>query len=129
MRLGESKPYASATQIVSRPTSSSSRTESAAARGSPAYASEVEIFMSVLRSAVVVRGSEPLDESRGPEPAAAAHGHQPDLAVAALELVQQRRDEPGPTRPQRVAEGDGAAVDVDAIPLGLELSLPGQHDR
>ena len=30
---------------------------------------------------------------------------------------------------ERMAEGDGAAVHVDLAHVGLELLLPGQHDR
>ena len=30
---------------------------------------------------------------------------------------------------ERVAEGDGAAVDVDLVHVGVVLLLPGQHDR
>ncbi len=30
---------------------------------------------------------------------------------------------------ERVAEGDGAAVGVDPVGVGVELLLPGQHDR
>src|SRR3954447_21327953 len=67
-----------------------------------------------------------LEQRARPEAAAAAHGHEPDLLVGALHLVQERGDEPGARRPQRVTEGHGPAVDVDPVHVGPELPPPGR---
>src|SRR5437764_15231498 len=72
--------------------------------------------------------SDALDQRAGAEPAAAAHRHEPDLLVRALELVQERRDEPRAGRAERVAERHRAAVDVHAIHVGVELAAPGGDD-
>ena len=63
-----------------------------------------------------------LDERAGPEAATAAHRHEPDLLVGALELVQQRRDQPRAGRPERVA----SAI---APPLTLTRSMSGSSSR
>src|SRR5258708_28023902 len=70
-------------------------------------------------------GSDPLDQRRGAEPPAAAHRHEADLLVGALELVQQRGDQTRAGRAEGVAERHRAAVDVDAVHVGLELTAPG----
>src|SRR5947199_110137 len=49
-------------------------------------------------------------------PAAAdAERREPLLGVAALHLVEERDQNPRPRRADRVADGDGAAIDVDDI--------------
>src|SRR5437764_11736509 len=65
-----------------------------------------------------------LDERGGAEAAAAAHRHEPDLLVGALELVQQRGDQPRAGRAERVAQGHRAAVDVHAVHVRVELATP-----
>ena len=72
---------------------------------------------------------DPLDQRRRAEPAAAAHRHEAELLVRALELVQQRRDQPRAGRAERMAERDRAAVHVDPLRIGAELLLPGADDR
>src|SRR5262245_42394754 len=44
-------------------------------------------------------------------------------ATAALQLEPQRQHQPRAGGPERVADGDGAAVHVDALPLQPELLL------
>src|SRR3954468_21203789 len=61
--------------------------------------------------------------------AALAHRLQAVAAAGALELVQERRHQPGPGRPQRVAERDRAAVHVDLGQVGAGLLLPREHHR
>src|SRR4051812_45087293 len=61
--------------------------------------------------------------------AALAHRLQPVAAAGALELVQQRRHQPGTGRAERVAERDRAAVDVDLGQVGAGLLLPREHHR
>ena len=51
--------------------------------------------------------------------AAGAHGDQRGAGVAPLQLVQRGGDQPGAGAADRVAEGDGAAVDVDLVRVGL----------
>src|SRR6201989_1970483 len=68
----------------------------------------------------------PLDQRPGTEAAAAAHRHQAHLLVGALHLVPEGGA--GPGEPERVAEGDRAAVDVDAIHVRFELAAPGADD-
>src|SRR5580658_8441997 len=66
-------------------------------------------------------GVHPLDQRSRPGAAGGAHGDQPELAVGALELVQQRGDEPRAGGAERVSEGERAAVDVDALERRLQL--------
>src|SRR5438876_822444 len=68
------------------------------------------------------------DQGACPKPAPATHRYEPDLLVGSLELVQERCDEPGAGRAERMAERDRAAVHVDAIHVGLELAPPGSDD-
>src|SRR4029453_15340701 len=74
-------------------------------------------------------GLEALDDGAGAEATAAAHAHEADVAVDALELVERLGHEDGARAAQRVTQGDGAAVDVGALDVGAELTLPGQHHR
>ena len=62
--------------------------------------------------------SDTLDERARPQASSAAHRHEADLAVGALELVQQRGDQPRAGGAERVAERHRAAVDVDAVHVG-----------
>ena len=62
------------------------------------------------------RQPEALDDRGVGHAAALAHGLQAVAAAGALELVEQRGHEPGARAAERVAEGDGAAVDVDLAP-------------
>src|SRR5947208_2216355 len=54
------------------------------------------------------RALHALDQRARAEAAAAAHGHEAELLVGALELVQQRGDEPRAGRAERVAKGHRA---------------------
>src|SRR5690606_10451260 len=65
----------------------------------------------------VAHASDPLDDDRRGHAARGAHRHQPATQVAALELVEQRADQDGTRRPDRVAERDRAAIDVDLVPI------------
>src|SRR5205823_9429018 len=56
-----------------------------------------------------------------------AHGGQPEAALAALELVQERCREAGAATPERMAERDGAAVDVELLLRDLEGTGTGEH--
>src|SRR5204863_7781976 len=58
-------------------------------------------------------------------PTAAAHRHEADLLVGALELVQQGGDQARAGRAERVAEGHRPAVDVDAVHVGVQFAPPG----
>src|SRR3954468_7679942 len=97
---------------------------------------------SALRGAMLLQSAGPaaaeawppgvldaLDERPRAQPAAAAHGHESDLLVGALELVQQRGDQPRAGRAERMADGHRAAVDVDAVHVRVVLALPCRHDR
>ena len=64
------------------------------------------------------RRSETFDDRAGADRGAAAHGDEGGRGVAPLELVQRRHDQALARRPRRVAEGDGAAVDVDLVLSG-----------
>src|SRR5689334_11991037 len=79
------------------------------------------------------RGMRPrldaLDQRAGSGAAGGAHRHEADLLVGALELVQQRRDQPRAARSERVAERERAAVDVHAIPVRVQLTTPRRDDR
>src|SRR5262244_4415720 len=58
---------------------------------------------------------EPLDDRADPLPEANAHGLESVALLAALELVEQRGHEPRPRAAEWVAEGNGPAIDVDAL--------------
>ena len=60
--------------------------------------------------------AEALDDGGVGHAAALAHRLQAVAAAGALELVEQRGHQPGAGAAERVAEGDGAAVDVDLAP-------------
>src|SRR5436190_23379891 len=70
-----------------------------------------------------------LDQGAGPGAAGGAHRDEPDLLVGALELVQQRRDQPCAARPERMPERQRTAVDIHAVPVRAELAPPGGDDR
>ena len=54
-------------------------------------------------------------------------GLQAVAAAGALELVDQRGHEAGAGAAERMAEGDGATVDVDLVHVRVVLLLPRQH--
>ena len=58
-----------------------------------------------------------------------AHRRDPVAAAAAAELVQERGGEAGAGAAERVAEGDRAAVDVEALLVDSELADAGEHLR
>jgi hypothetical protein len=63
--------------------------------------------------------SDALDDRRGAQAAAAAHRLQAVAAAAPLQLVQQRYHQSRARGAERVAERDGAAVDVNALHVWL----------
>ena len=67
----------------------------------------------------------------GCDGAAAAEAQRGETvaALAATELVQQRRHDPGAARADRMAERDRAAVDVDLRPVEAELAAVGERLR
>ena len=67
------------------------------------------------RSRVLPGSAEALDDRDVGLAAALAHRLQAVAAAGALELVEQRRHEPGAGRADRVAERDATAVDVDLL--------------
>ena len=70
--------------------------------------------------------SDPLDGHRDRAAAAEAQRREPVAALAPRELVEQRRDDPRAAGPDRVAERDRAAVDVDLVPVEPERAAVGQ---
>ena len=46
-----------------------------------------------------------------------AHGGEAEAAAAFFHFVNKRRHDPGAAAAQRVAEGDGAAVDVELVEI------------
>src|SRR4051794_20685771 len=71
---------------------------------------------------------EALDDGDVGLAAAFAHGLKAVAAAGALELVEQRGHQADAGGTQGVAQGDGAAVDVDLGQVGAGLFLPRQHD-
>src|SRR5437016_5970756 len=55
------------------------------------------------------------EKTSGAHATADAHGHDRIAALAAPQLVQGRRGQLGPGAAQRMAQGDGAAVDVQLV--------------
>src|SRR3954452_17561253 len=76
---------------------------------------------SVSRCAIAL---QPFDDRAGGERAARAHRDQRSRPAGALELVQSSRDQAAAGRSNRMAERDGAAVDVDAVLVDLVLAGP-----
>src|SRR5438270_7799956 len=72
--------------------------------------------------------AEPFDDGDVGLAAAFAHGLQAVAAAGALELVEQGCHQADAGGAQRVAQGDGATVDVDLGEVGARLPLPRQHD-
>src|SRR4051812_24839305 len=73
-------------------------------------------------------GSDPLDEGAGTQTATAAHGDEPVAVAGAGQLVDGLGDQEATGATQRMAQGDGAAVGVDAGHVRTQLARPGQHD-
>jgi hypothetical protein len=67
------------------------------------------------------------DQERDPLTAADAQRHEAELVVAALHLAQRLGRDRRARGADRVAEGDRAAVGVDA--LGVEIELPDDRQR
>ena len=72
---------------------------------------------------------EALDDDRDPLADADAHGGESVPCLAASELVHQGRDDAHAARAQRMAQGDRAAVLVDALRIELEVADAGDHLR
>jgi hypothetical protein len=67
------------------------------------------------------------EQIREPHPAADAHGNDAAFGIAALELAQYLDRQNRAGGPERVAGGDGAAVDVGRV--GIEAELVDAVDR
>jgi hypothetical protein len=61
--------------------------------------------------------------------AAGAHGDEGGGRVPSLQFVQGGGHQPSAGAAHRVAERDGAAVDIDPVRIGPVHALPGQHHR
>src|SRR6266542_1520341 len=59
----------------------------------------------------------------------APDGRQAPPASPALQLVDDRADDARAAHADRVADGDGAPVDVGALPVELQLPVAGEHLR
>ena len=70
--------------------------------------------------------SYPLDHGRQPLADADAEGGDSVPRLAPPELPRERGHEPGAGAAQRVAERDGAAVDVEAVLVDAELARAGE---
>src|SRR5579864_936851 len=73
--------------------------------------------------------SEAFDDGAGGEGPAAAHRHECQVGVPTLELVQSSGDQAASGRAHGMADGDGAAVDVDLVPVDPVHLLPRAHHR
>src|SRR5438552_17133444 len=80
------------------------------------------VVVSVIRSA----SGYALEGHRHGPAAAEAEGRQAVAPLAPLELVEQRGDDACTTRPDRVAERDRPAVDVDLREVEAELATVGE---
>ena len=72
---------------------------------------------------------EALDNRRDAHAVADAHRAQAVAGILALELIEQRGDQPGAARTERVPERDRPAVVVDLFHVGAGFLLPGEDDR
>src|SRR5579872_1726479 len=66
--------------------------------------------------------AQPLDHHGHALSATDAHGLEADRLVGVLEPVEERRHDAGSGHAEGVAEGDGAAVDVELVPLDAEVA-------
>jgi hypothetical protein len=76
----------------------------------------------------VHRASQTLDDGRVGHPAALTHRLQPVPTTALFERVDQRGHDARTAGTQRVADRDGAAVDVGLGQISSGVGRPGQHD-
>src|SRR4051812_941602 len=67
-----------------------------------------------------VASGDPFDGHRDRAAAAEAERREPEPALAADELMGERRHDAGATRPDRVPESDRTAVDIDLRPVEPE---------
>src|SRR3954469_20118426 len=127
---GSSGPCCSITRFSTL--SARIRARSSALHLSSAFRACAPAGLEGIRSSTPAGGqfvrSDALNQRAGAEPAAAAHGHQAGLLVGALHLVEQRGDQARAGRAERVTERDRAAIDVDAVHVGLQLPPPGGDD-
>src|SRR5687767_2087327 len=72
---------------------------------------------------------EALEDSRGTHAAADAHADQAVASVAAAHFVKDGGGEPGAGAAKRVAERDGATVDVEPVGVDGQLAEAGEHLR
>src|SRR3989304_6126943 len=68
---------------------------------------------------------EPPPPQGVPSPTPGPHGGRTIPQTPILEGVQERHEDPGPAGPDRMADGDRTAMDVDLRVVDLELSLTG----
>src|SRR5882724_4258511 len=92
---------------------------------SPDFSYLVSIMM--LRSAGPAR-LEAFQDGRVGQAACFAHGLQGQAGAPCVHGMDQGGHQPGSAGPERMADGDGAAVDVDLVQADAGFALPGQHD-
>src|SRR4051812_44417798 len=80
---------------------------------------------SLLPTAYSRLPSSALDAHRDAHAAADAQGREPLLRVAALHLVKQRDQDAGTRGADRVADRDGAAVDVHDLRVPAHVLVDG----
>src|SRR5690606_11406992 len=73
--------------------------------------------------------AEALDDGDVGLAAALAHGLEAVAAAGLLEVVEHRGHQASTGGAERVAESDGAAHRVHLRHVGVQLLLPGEHDR
>ncbi len=61
------------------------------------------------------------DDGRG-HAAAGAHGREPAFQIAAFEFIQQRADQDGAGRADRMAEGNRAAIHIYLVAIELQVA-------
>src|SRR5699024_10636448 len=77
---------------------------------------------------VVVVMSDPFDDRRDAHSATDAQGDESALEVAAFEFVEDGAQNHGTGGAERVAHGDGSAVDVDLLMRNAQVPHPLEHD-
>src|SRR5690606_31005616 len=92
------------------------------------------IWLVMVRIPVAVWGgrreaSHPLDDGGGGEAVTGAQGDEAGVEIAALQLVEEDAGDHGAGGTEGVAEGDGAAVDVDLAVVEVHLGHEVHHHR
>src|SRR5262249_5864949 len=79
------------------------------------------ILSRYLQTPPAAKSAQPFEDHGHALAAADAHGFEAELLVVPLQGVDQGGGDPGAGHAERVADGDGAAVDVQLVEIDAEI--------